>query len=63
MYSAHNEGKSVVGGRYIRTLKDKIYKHMTAGSKQVYTDKVDDMVNEYNNKYHRTIKTKHADVK
>ena len=63
MYSAHNEGKSVVGGRYIRTLKDKIYKHMTAGSKKVYTDKVDDMVNEYNNKYHRTIRIKHADIK
>ena len=51
MYSTHNEGKSVVAKRFIRTLKNKIYKHMTAVSKNVYTDKLDDIVNEYNNMY------------
>ena len=63
MYSVHNEGKSVVAERFIRTLKTKIYKYMTAVSKNVYTDKLDDIVSEYNNKYHRTIKMKPADVK
>ena len=51
-----NEGKSVVAERFIRTLNNKIYKHMTAASKNVYIDKLDDVVNEYNNTYHRTIK-------
>ena len=63
MYSIHNEGKSVVAERFIRTLKNKIYKYMTAISKNVYIDKLDDIVNEYNNTYHRTIKMKPADVK
>ena len=63
MYSAHNEGKSVVAERFIRTLKNKIYKHMTAVSKNVYIDKLDDIVNEYNNTYHRTIKMKPIEVK
>ena len=63
MYSIHNEGKSVVAERFIRTLKNKIYKYMTAISKNVYIDKLDDMVNEYNNTYHRTIKMKPVDVK
>ena len=63
MYSTHNEGKSVVAERFIRTLKNKIYKHMTAVSKNVYIDKLDDIVNEYNNTYHRTIKMKPVDVK
>ena len=58
MHSTHNEGKSVVAERFIRTLKNKIYKHMTAVSKNVYIDKLDDIVNEYNNTYHRTIKMK-----
>ena len=61
MYSIHNEGKSVVAERFIRTLKNKIYKYMT--SKNVYIDKLDGIVNEYNNTYHRTIKMKPADVK
>ena len=56
MYSIHNEGKSVVVERFIRTLKTKIYKYMTSNSKNVYIDKSDDIVNEYNNKYHRTIR-------
>ena len=46
-----NEGKSVVAERFIRTLKTKIYKYMTSVSKNVYIDKLDDMVNEYNNTY------------
>ena len=56
MYSMHNEGKSVVAERFIRTLKNKIYKYMTSISKNVYTDKLDDIVNKYNNTYHSTIK-------
>ena len=49
MYSIHNEGKSVVAERFIRTLKNKVYKYMTAISKSVYINKLDDIVNEYNN--------------
>ena len=63
MYSIHNEGKSVVTERFIRTLKTKIYKYMTSISKNVYIDKLDDIVNEYSNTYHRTIKMKPVDVK
>ena len=63
MYSIHNEGKSVVVERFIRTLKTKIYKHMTSVSKNVHIDKLDDMMDEYNNTYHRTIKMKSVDVK
>ena len=63
MYSIHNEGKSVVSERFIRTLKNKIYKYMTPISKNVYINKLDDVVNEYNNTYHRTIKMKPVDVK
>ena len=63
MYSTHNEGKFVVAERFIRTFKNKIYKHMTAVSKKVYIDKLNDILNEYNNTYHRTIKTKPVDVK
>ena len=62
MYSIHNEGKSVVVERFIKTLKTKIYKHMTSISKKVYIDKLDDTLNEYNNTYHRTIKMKTVDV-
>ena len=63
MYSIHNEGKSVVAERFIRTLKNKTYKYMTSVSKNVYVDKLDDIVNEYNNTYHRTITMKPVDVK
>ena len=59
----HNEGKSVVAERFIRTLKTKIYKYMTSISKNVYINKLDDIVNEYSNTYHRTIKIKPVDVK
>ena len=63
MYSAHNEGKSVVAERFIRTIKNKIYKYMTSISKNVYIDKLDDIVHKYNNTKHRTIKMKPIDVK
>ena len=63
MYSTHNEGKSVVAERFIRSLKSKIYKYMTSISKNVYIDKLDDIVNEYNNTYHTTIKMKPIDIK
>ena len=63
MCSTHNEGKSVVAERFIRTLKSKIYKYMTSISKNVYIDKLEDIVNEYNNAYHTTIKMKPIDVK
>ena len=53
MYSAHNEGKSVVAERFIRTLKNKIYKYMTSISKNVYIDKLNDIANECNNTYKR----------
>ena len=63
MYSTHNGGKSVVAERFIRTLKSKIYQYMTSISKNVYTDKLDDIVDKYNNTYHTTIKMKPIDVK
>ena len=63
MYSTNNEGKSAVAERFIRNLKKKIYKHMTAISKNVYHDVLDDIVDEYNNTYHKTLKMKPKDVK
>ena len=63
MYSTYNEGKSVVAERFIRTLKNKLYKHMTATGKNVCYDVLDDVVNEYNNTKHSTIKIKPIDVK
>ena len=54
MYSIHNEGKSIVAERCIRTLKTKMYKYMTSISKNVYIDKLDDIVGEQNNTCHRT---------
>ena len=63
MYSTYNEGKSVVPERFIRTLKNKLYKHMTATGKNVYYDVLDDVVNKYNNTKHNTIKIKPIDVK
>ena len=62
MYSTYNEGKSVVAERFIRTLKNKIYKHMTAISKNVYFDVLDDIVDKYNDTIHGTIKMKPFDV-
>ena len=63
MYSTNIEGKSVVAERFIRMLKSNIYKHMTSISKNVYIVKLDDIVDEYNNTYHTTIKMKPIDVK
>ena len=63
MYSTNNEGKSVVAERFIRTLKSKICKYMTSISKNVYIDKLNTIVNKYNNTYHITIKMKPIDVK
>ena len=67
MYSTNNEGKSVIAERFIRTLKNKIYKYMTSISKNVYIKKLDDIVNKYHrynkyNIYHKTIKMKLADI-
>ena len=62
MYSTYNEGKSVVAERFIRTLKNKIFKHMTVISKNVYFDVLDDIVNKYNNTVHKTIKMKPTQV-
>ena len=58
MYSTHNERKSVIAERFIRTLKNRIYKYMTSVSKNVYIDKLDDI-----DTYHRTTKMKPFDVK
>ena len=63
MYSTHNQGKSAVAERFITTIKNKIYKYMTSISKNVYIDKLDDILDKYNNKKHRTIKMKPIDVK
>ena len=63
MYSIYNEWKSVFAERFIKTLKTKIYQYMTSISKNVYIDKLYDIVNECNNVYHRTIKMKPLDVK
>ena len=63
LYSTHNEGKSVVAERFIRTLENKIDKYMTSVSKNSYIDKLDDIVSKYNNTYHNTIKMKPVNVK
>ena len=63
MYSTRNEEKSVVPERFIGTIKNKIYKYMTSISKNVYIDKLDDIVHKYNNKKRKTIKMKPIDVK
>ena len=63
VFSIHNEVKTVVAEGFIRTLKTKIYKYLTSMLKNVYIDKLDDIVGEYHNTYHRTIKMKPVDVK
>ena len=62
-YSTHNKGKSFVLERFIRTIKNTIYKYLTSVSKNVYIDKLTEIVNEYNNKYHSAIKMKPVGVK
>ena len=61
MYSTYNEGKSVLAERFIKTLKNNIFKHMTPISKNVYFDVLDDIVNKYNNTVHKIIKMKPID--
>ena len=63
MYSTFNEERSVVAERFIRTLNNKIYKYMASVSKNVYINKLDGLVNKYNNTYNNTIKMKLLDVK
>ena len=63
MYSTFNEGKSVVAKRFIKTSKNKIYKHMTSIGKNVYFYNLDDIVKDYNNSNHSSIKMKPKDVK
>ena len=63
MYSTNNDGKSVIAERFIRTLKNKIYKHLTETSKNVYIYKLYDIVKEYNKTYHTSIKMRPVDVK
>ena len=53
MYSIHNKGKSVAAERFVRTLKNKIFKYMNSVSKNVYIDKLDDIVNKYDTKYNK----------
>ena len=62
MYSTNNEGKFVIAERFITKLKNEIYKYMTSISKNIYIDKIDDIVKEYNNKYQTSIKMKLVDV-
>ena len=59
MYSTHNEGEPVIAERFMKTLRSKIYKHLTSISKKVYTDKLDDIVD----KYCRRIKMNLVDIK
>ena len=63
IYSRHSERKSDIAKRLIRTLKNKIHKHLTPVSKNVYIDKLDDIVNKHNISYHSTIKMEPVDVK
>ena len=62
MYSTYNEGQSVFAERFIRTLKNKIFKHMTAISKNIYFDVLDYIVDKYNNTVHKPIKMKPIEV-
>ena len=62
MYSTYNEGKSVIAEKFIRTLKNKIFHHTTAVSKNVYFDVLDNILNKFNNTVCRTIKMKPIDV-
>ena len=61
-YSTHNKRKSVITERFIRTFKSKIYKYMNVRTRNVFTDKLDNIVNKYNNAYHSTIKMKPVDI-
>ena len=52
MKSTHNEGKSVVVERFIKTLKSKIYKTLTADDSKSYLGYLNKLSDEYNNTYH-----------
>ena len=62
MYLTYSEGKSVAAERFIRTLKNKVFKHMIAVSKNVYFDVLGDIIDKYNNTVYRSIKMKPVDV-
>ena len=62
MYSTHNNRKSVIAERFLRTLKNKIHKYMTSVSKNVYIDKLYDIANKHNNTYHTTSKATPDDL-
>ena len=63
MYLTHNEGKSVIAEIFTTILKNKTYKYITSMSKKNVFDKLDDIVNKYNNTYHSTIKMRPIDAK
>ena len=63
MYSTYNEEKSAIAEKFIKILKNEIYKYMTSITKNAYIDKLDDIVNKYNNTHHSKIKMKPDDVK
>ena len=58
MYSTHNEGKSVIAERFIKTLKSKIYKRMTVNDSKSYLPYLNKLVDQYNNTYHHSINKK-----
>ena len=62
MYSMYIEGKSVVAERFIITLKNKFFKHMTAINQNIYFDVLHDIVDKYNNTVHKTIEMKLIEV-
>ena len=62
MHSTYNDGISAVAKKFIKTLKNKIFRHMTAISKSVYFDVLDHIVKKYNNAVHRSIKMKPMEV-
>ena len=63
MYSTHKKRKSIVAEIFIRTLTNKIFNYMTSISKNMYIDKLDNIVNKCNNTYHSTIKMELVGVK
>ena len=63
IYSTHNEGKSGFPERFIRSLKNKVYKHTTVLWKNIYFDVLNDIVDKYSNTYDETFKMKLIDVK
>ena len=58
MYSTHNEAKSVIIERFVKTLKAKLYKKMTANDSKSYFNQLHKLVNQYNNSYHHSINKK-----